>query len=1027
MATYGYDAYGLSVYGPTAPTGNYPGSQITIPVVNTAYILPDLQAQAQDYENILVSWGNMNAATMATVTEFRLLSSGWGFPVDQNDGTIVLDLTGAPPSPGTSFLDTTARPGTVQYYGFYVLSGGVWLRAGFTACLLPKYYGYDVRLMSDLPPYFQNQDLGTLTTDVPVPAPNVPASGGSVTNPYGYQVDVWLSEPANVMVNGVPLGTQTFFPLPGLGTVTVSYAGTLTWQWIDPAENAANTALADFLSILGFGLDTVKTQYDMKFGSLNSPMTMSLGDLQALAGEIGMPFNPELPAYTLRKAALYWGRVMQKKGTLSGIAELIGLLTGYAADVQVSRNIMLDNDQSAPETPVYPSWSSGTHYNVGEIVQYPVASPWSIVSSYGVGAVVLYNGLLYTCILANSGQPPTNVTYWSQNVLGPFDYDCIVANQGNAPSGSTSANTWWSCLYGGNKNGSLFTYSMDIAGLPGHAGTWEFLESGGTELAQAIGIGFPAPQTWVQSGTSPVTGPNGFANTYRALNNSGSTQANTWLRSVARSSADITATHVSPDPQLVVEHAVPVPVSLGAWSSTHTYHTGDIATYQNLNYIALRQSLGATPLVPGVFLNSNYDFESNITPWTANTAPTGTTFAISQSTTHAYHGTGALLATYTGTATAYTGSALAVFGSESINVIPGGTYQVSTLVFGDTTGSRMATGVNFYDVFGTFLTSVTGTTQTLTASTWTVVTQVVTVPVTASKMAFKPVLFAPVSNASGFTFNFWFDVTGITAIASPEWAPLGADSRVPVTQSGYALADLFATPTVNTTFTPFTEWYDSWGNLITRVFARSPSISGGFPTGYAYDSFDTGAGMPLAGRLEQVGSNVWSVPVGSWNVSTYGDVYAGSADADSIGSVPSVTPGIVGATVTTAAQAGDDCGPMWWFSNTSNFWVAGLLQLYYVSAGTTRTVAYTGTLPAVGDRIIVQYNNTTSTTTLLDSTTVIGPSVVVHKNKIATANRLLVIGSGGTATQVSMGSLTSPSLPGTGATTSNAGIASIAV
>lgn len=1008
MATYGYDQYGTATYGPSAPTGNYPGSQITIPVVNTAYILPGITAEAQDYGTILVSWGVLPTATMATVTEFRLLTNPWGFPVDQNDGTIVLDVTGAPPAPGTQYTDVSGTPGAVQYYGFYVLASGTWLRAGFTACLLPYYHGYDVKLLDDLPAFFQNQDLGTVATDIQVTAPNLPATGGSVNNPYSYDVDVWLSAQANVMVNGVPLGEQTFFSVPAGDLITISYSLGTTWQWISRAQPQANTALTDYLAIIGMGLDIVKSQYDMKFKSLNNPMKMSLGDLANFCAEIGLPYNPEIPAYTMRKAAAYWGQVMQKRATIPGIAEHITLLTGYPADIQVSQNMMLDNDQSAPEDPVYPTWNANTHYNVGEMVTFPVARPWSVVSTYNVGSVVLYNDLLYTCTVANTTEvPPTTVSNWSQNVSGPYLYYCLVANQNQQPSGSTSANTYWSCVYGGDRNGAEYTASLIISGIGSNAGTWEFLDAAGDNLGEAIGVGFPTPQTWTQSGSTPQTGPNGWSNTFRALNGTAGTLTNTWLRSVARSAADIAAAKIVPDPQLIVEHAVPVPSGILPWSSSTVYKTNALVTYGNLNYIALRQSTGATPPSPQAVLNQNYDFETSISPWVSDGVCT-----IAQSAAQAYHGTHSLAQSYTGANTSVH------FGSEKIPVIPGATYVATALVFTASSGMSTNQAVNYYDAFNNYQSTASATATPLTASTWTALSLVFTAPSNVSQVQMVPSM---TGTMTGGVTTYW-DLVELTCVATPEWAPLGQDERLPITMSGYAIADLGFAPTVSATVTPFCEFYDNWGNLITRVFARGAS-GGAYPTNYQYDSFDTGAGYPLAGRVPQTPNTVWSVPVGDWTVSTNGIVYAGSSAADALGVVPSPAAGTVAATVMTAAPAGDDCGPLFWYSNTSNFWVAGLVELYYVASAVTRTVAYTGTA-AVGDRIYVEFNNTTSTTNI-PSGTLIGPSVYVYKNTRTSANTLVVVGSGGTATQTAMSSLTTPYLPSTAATTSNAGIASI--
>lgn len=1004
MATYGYDQYGLSTYGPSAPTGNYPGSQITVPVVNTAFIFPDFTATVQDYKTILVSWGFLPPGTNSTITEFRLLTSPWGFPVDENDGIIVLDVTGAPPSYGHQYIDVTGVPGAVQYYGIYILSGGVWLRGGFTAALLPSYHGYDVKLMADLPPYFQNQDTGNIAPNVVVNDPGLPVSGGSVVNPYNFDVEVWINQTANVLVNGIPLGQVTVAPLPAGGSITITYGAGTSWQWLRRAVPEENTALEEYLSVLGMGLDVVKTQYDMKLNSLNDPMTMSLGDLANLCAQIGLPYNPEVPAYTMRKAALYWGRVMQERGTLGGIAENITLLTGYPADIQISRNFLLDDDQSAPADPVWPTWTANTHYNVGEMVTFPVANAWSVVSTYNTGAVVLYNDLFYTCTVNGTTMiPPTNTSNWSQNVNGPYLYYCLVAHQNQQPSGSTGANTYWTCVYGGNRNGTEYTSSIVISDIGTNAGTWEFMLPSGTQYGQAIGVGFPTPQTWAQSGTTPTTGPNGYGNTFRALNNTGSTVSGAILRSVARSAADITAGRQVPDPQLVVEHAVPVPANIPAWSATTTYKTNQIVSYGGVNYIALRQSKGATPPGQQIVLNANYDFETGVTPWVAAANCT-----ITSSTSFAYHGTHSMQMVTT---------AGAHCSSENVTVIPGGTYVASSLVYASTGTPSVQLAANWSDQYGVYI-GGTFPSVTLANSTWTAVSTVFTVPVNATSAYMAP------TNVAAST-TYW-DVTELTCIATPEWAPLGGDSRLPITMSGYAIADLGFAPTAATTVTPFVEWYDNWGNFINRTFARSSSSAGGYPTNYQYDGFSTGAGYPLAGRVPAIPTSVWSVPVGSWNVSPGGSVYAGSADADALGVVTSPAQGTVAATVTNPAQSGDDCGPLFWYSTTANFWMAGLLQLYYVAGGTTRTVAYTGTAPATGDRIYVEFNNTTSTTTI-PTGTVIGPSVFVYKNVRSSANTLVVVGSGGTASQTAMSSLTTPYLPATGATTSNAGIASIAV
>lgn len=1011
-SVYGFTDYGTPyVYGTVKSTSTYPGSGVTLPVVDTQYILTSLQSIPLDYSNVQISWDNIDPVTTQNLQDFRLLSNPWGFPVDENDGTVLYEATGNPVTAGTRFTDDTANTGKINYYGVYVQdTTGTWLRAGFTACLLPKYYGYDVKLLNDLPAFFQSEASSLLPVERRVDPPNLPVSGQSVTNIYDSVVNIWFSAPVSVAINGIPQGTSTFFIASKGDEITVSYTGDIVWDWVLPADGVNASSLHEYLAVLGYGLDLLKTQYDMEFNGLNDPMSMTLGELIAFAGEIGMPYNSELPAYVMRKAAAYWAQVMKERGTLAGIAEHITLLTGYSADVQTSRNMLLNNDQSVPENPQIQPWSSGAKYVVGDLVTYPVPQKWSVVSSYNVGDVVIYNEILYTATAPEQGVPPTSAG-WSSGVTGPYTYYCIKAVTtlpGPAPSGTLSedSTSTWVVVYGSAQQGSAFAQN-NSQGFPGGAGLWEYMESGGTRLADNIGVGFPTPTQWVQSSTTSTVGSNGTHHTIRASNNSGATQTNTMLRSLSRTSADITAGRTYPDPQVVVETGIPVPAGILPWSPSTRYATNTIVSYNNLNYVALRESTGATPPTPGLVLNQNYSFESGTTGWTA---VNGT---LAASTAETYSGTHSGLLTPNGTSTT------AYFKSASVPVTPGATYSISGLVYASSAVSSgvISVGVNWYDPFGAYLSTTSMTGPAISAVTWTHLSNTVTAPGNATAMQLTPVVGGTPASS---LLTYW-DLVTVSCTASPEWQPLGRDTRIPITQSAYTVADLGLNPTVSTTVTPFVEWYDNWGNIITRVLARGSS-SGSYPTNYQYDAFDTAPGAPLAGRYASNQSSVWSVPAGSWVVSTFGTVYAGTTTANCLGVLPSPAQGFTAATVVTAAVTGYDCGPVFWLNDASDFWMAGLHGLYSVSSGSVTQHAYTAS-PNVGDRIVVAFNNTTSTVTY-PSGTITGPSIVVWKNSVSTANKLVAFGSGGTMTQTAMPT-SGVYLPATTATTSNAGIGSI--
>ena len=75
------------------------------------------------------------------------------------------------------------------------------------------------------------------------------------------------------------------------------------------------------------------------------------------------------------------------------------------------------------------------YVSAGELVSSEViADTWNETKTYAKGAYVMYNGSLYQCLVQNSGQTPTNSTYWTSVKIGDkglniekaiFDTDAI--------------------------------------------------------------------------------------------------------------------------------------------------------------------------------------------------------------------------------------------------------------------------------------------------------------------------------------------------------------------------------------------------------------------------------------------------------------------------------------------------------------------------------------------------------------------------------------------------------------------------
>lgn len=453
MAVYGVSIYGQETYGYALPPS------LRVDPFSSASV---------DYQTIALSWTQPSG----TIQAYRLIRNSFGYPVDQDDGEILLDSLSYP---GSQFNDTTVVPGQYYYYGFYVatnLAAFTWVRSGLTACLAIKNFNSYTEMFNLIPDYYVN------------------ATGTS-------------------------------------GVITT---------------NTQNAELQKFMQVFGWGMDLLRTQYNT-YLNVNNPWKIPLSDLYHLATQLGLNINPDIRPYTLRKAVLNNATINQQRGTLQGIATEVSSLTGWNLDVQIGQNFMLNNDQSEFLDPTYPVWSQYLNYNVGE-----------------------------------------RVTFSGTNT---YVYQCVNAtNIGNAPSGTASNNTWWN-LVSNVQDSTVLANS-----LTGGINTWEVLYPSavnGAPLANSIKELLSVP--------NPLSTTDFTHNALQAINQ-GSAQ-NIWLRSASRTIADMstTTTTFATDKYQAVADGIPVPYSLTSqvWNTATTYKPGQIVTYNNMPFLALRQSQGAIP------------------------------------------------------------------------------------------------------------------------------------------------------------------------------------------------------------------------------------------------------------------------------------------------------------------------------------------------------------------------------------------------------------------------------------------------
>lgn len=446
---YGISQYGTSLYGFGIPSG---------------YIVDPFTATPFNYEVINLGWVQCSNP----IAEFRLLRNRFGYPVDENDGELLLDTE---VWPGNAFADTDIIPGTYHYYGIYLLvqQGEIftWIRAGLAACLAP---------------------------------------GDFASENYLFEL--------------IPLSMRD------IGQVELT------------ADATGNLFLYQFMQVIGWGLDYLRTQYSLALQA-NNPQVIPLNSLMNLAGTIGYPFEPEIAAGVMRKGIANAAHVATERGTTLGIINEVNILTGWEIIPTIGYNQMLENDHGYFISPVdnYLPWNSTVSYDAGE---YVTVGSYVYVSNLG-------SNLNHT---VNTGG---NNTWW--NVVLDTDNTTTLANP------VTGGINIWESRY------------TAASGQVAPSNT----------CREGVGIANPISTDFQRCGV-------------RVYNTGGSSQS-CELRTPARTTVDQSNLSSDPDPQQVILDGVPVTylIPSEAWQGNTELETNAIVEYNGQPFIALRPSTGAVP------------------------------------------------------------------------------------------------------------------------------------------------------------------------------------------------------------------------------------------------------------------------------------------------------------------------------------------------------------------------------------------------------------------------------------------------
>lgn len=370
---YGEYEYGTVYYGgqwitliapappPVIPTSTTPpGPPLGIP---PGYGIGPVTAQAVDYETIMLLW-NQPTVT-AGILDFRILRNRYGFPVDQNDGTILLDTANSTPSfpTGNQYFDLQVIPGQMHYYGFYILlqlqSEQLWYRAGFAATLMPV-------------------DLNT-------------------TNWLLTRIPEWFADitPSNEITTSDAFG---------------------------------NSLLDQFISIFGWGEDYLQTQLNL-IAQMNNPQVVPVNMLTNLAATYGFPYYSEISPGITRNAMMNNAALIKERGSLEGIEAYITQLTSWGADIRVGYNQMLEDDQGDFLDPDPLAWNSSISYDVGEIVNYQGFTYQSNANNNLNQPPSLQPNPFFAGALGTGWNTSNStVTYASDISNGPFAWNAQVTN-----------------------------------------------------------------------------------------------------------------------------------------------------------------------------------------------------------------------------------------------------------------------------------------------------------------------------------------------------------------------------------------------------------------------------------------------------------------------------------------------------------------------------------------------------------------------------------------------------------------------
>jgi len=484
-----------------------------------------------------------------------------------------------------------------------------------------------LRVLKNFTGYSVNETDGEILLDVTAPDHSLIDSGVRPGAWHYYTLfvksaGVWqrVGGSSALMVVGHGYGQRLFDNLPTYHQSSGTDANG------SPIENET---LKKFLNVLGWGLDSVKTNFDsLKF--LNDPLRNHVSDLACLANQLGVPYEASAPSGLFRQRVGSAAVLGREKGTLEQIQSLISMTTSLDVELSLSPNRMVNDDAARFAHPVYPLYTIFLNYASGERVRfngyvYQCKTPTNEVQTIGLGAAtagtvtITYAGqtttaIAYTATAATvqaalqalstigvgnvtvTGGPwPGVLTLTFGGTLAGINVAEITATptgltggtvtiatttqgfsggaygQAQAPPGTQASNTWWTNL-ANTTDGTLVDADGAIAG-------WEPTHySGAADPVLVLALGVQSFQS-----STDLT-----ANALKVSNATG-LPADLGARSVAKRLGETTT-----DRGQVFKFGAPIPLPL-PWLAADNYQRDTLVNFDGKVYRALKEVMGVAP------------------------------------------------------------------------------------------------------------------------------------------------------------------------------------------------------------------------------------------------------------------------------------------------------------------------------------------------------------------------------------------------------------------------------------------------